>query len=133
MSILQFTSRATNMQCHNMCEPKSLMPGGVKSLLGMGLKFCVKSPRPTNKITTTVDRITRSIRLCWYFKYHPPPEEPGTGPSYIPGLYINNTDWEPPKCDDPGIEKSITAFGDALRTARKPYDKPTTSNLTPRQ
>ena len=46
----------------------------------------------------------------WYFKYHPPDANDGYGPSYIPGLYIPNRDWDPPECDNLALEKEITKF-----------------------
>ena len=133
MSIMQYSTRATNMQCHNMCDPSSLMPLGVKSLLGLGLKYCVRTPRPTNKIKNTIDRLKRNLRLMWYFKYHPPDEVDEDGPAYIPGLYIPNKNWDPPECDDLALEKGITKFKLDLQKTRKQYDRSTISNLTPRQ
>ena len=133
MTVKDFSSRAFNMQCHNMCNPPSLMRPGVKSLLGRGLKYCVRKPRPTNKVKNTINRLTRDLRLNWYFKYHPPDEEPGDGPSYIPGLYLNNQDWEPPACDEHEFEKGISTYKEALMTAQKRYNRSTPSNLTPRQ
>ena len=111
MTILQYFVQAINVQCHNMCDPSSLMPLGVKSLLlGLGLKYCVRTPRPTNKIKITIDCLKRNLRLMWYFKYHSPGEVDEDGPSYIPGLYISNKDLDPPECDDLALEKGIMKF-----------------------
>ena len=57
-----YKSKIANMSCHNYCEPKSTMPSGVESLLGMGLKYCIKVPRPTNKLPTTFDRFREDVR-----------------------------------------------------------------------
>ena len=117
MTTQQFSSRAFNMQCNNMCDPPSLMPSGVKSLLGHGLKYCVRSPRPTNKVKNTISLLTQDLRLNWYFKYHPPDQDPGDEQSHIPGLYLNNQDWKPPECNKHEFEKGISMYKDSLLVA----------------
>ena len=121
-----------NKTCHNYCEPKSSVPPGVISFLGLGLKFCIKQPRPTNKLHKTFERLVNDVRRISYFKNHPPEEEEEGETTYIPELYIKS-DWEAPKCDDKAIEKSLTAFETTLRREQQLYNKPSLSNLTPRQ
>ena len=99
-----------------MCDPPSIMSLGVKSLLGLGVKYYVRMPRPTNKIKNTIDCLKRNLRLNWYFKYHPPDVVNWDGPSYIPSLYIVNNGWEPPKCNDLALKKAITSFKVDLQT-----------------
>ena len=81
-----YKSKIANMSCHNYCEPKSTMPSGIKSLLGMGLKYCIKVPRPTNKLSKTFDRFREDVRRIAFFKKHPPEDES----SYIAKLYIKS-------------------------------------------
>lgn len=120
-----FYSRATNMTCHNYCNPPSAIPIGVKSLLGLGLKYCIKAPRPTNKLDTTIDRFKNDVRRISFWKFNPPEEEEGT--TYIPELYIKGN-WEP-RDSTVEIEKCITNFECDLRAKQKRYNKPTLSNL----
>ena len=120
------------MQCHNFCEPKSAMPSGARTLLGMGLKYCIKKPRPTNKTDKTIERLSGDVRRNWFFKYNAPPKQEGAETTYIPGLYIKSG-WDPPKCKNSQIEENLINFGNSLRKARYHYRKPTISNLTPRQ
>ena len=91
MSMLQCSSRATNMQCHSTCDPSLLMPSRIRSPLGLGLKHCVRTPRPTNKIKKTIYPLTRDLCLNQCFKYHPSPEEPAEGPSCIRGVSTSET------------------------------------------
>ena len=64
-----------------------MLPGGVRSIPGLGLTDCMRTPRPPNKIKKTIDPLIRHLRLNGYFKYHPLEEEQEDGSSYIPGLY----------------------------------------------
>ena len=121
-----------NKTCHNYCEPKSSVPAGVTPFLGLGLKFCIKTPRPTNKLNKTFERFNNDVRRIHYFKTHPPEEEDEGEVTYIPELYIKS-DWEPPKCADASIEKSMADFETTLCREQQLYNKPTLSNLTPRQ
>jgi len=130
MTPTQYFCKATNMACHNYCSIKP-MPVGTKQLLGLGLKYCIKRTRPTNKLDTTIDRFTNDVRRTYFFKYTSMPEEDGII-RYIPGLY-HKSDWEPPKaCKE--IEQSITNFSRELRNRQSFYQsKPTLSNLTSSQ
>ena len=131
MPVSQFFSRATNMSCHNYCSPPSLMPNGTKSVLGNGLKYCIKRPRPPKNIKkTTWDRFKNDVRRTSHF-LHNPPEEDGEV-RYIPELYIKS-DWEPPICQDEEIEDSIKAFESEFNSRRARYLKPTLSKLMPHQ
>ena len=120
-----------NKTCHNYCEPQSSIPAGVKQFLGLGLKFCIKTPRPTNKLNKTFERFKNDIRRIHYFKTHPSEEENEGEVTYIPELYIKS-DWEPPECADKNIEKSMADFETTLRREQQLYNKPTLSNLTPK-
>jgi len=106
------------------------MPIGISSLLGLGLKFCIKMPRPTNKLKQTMKRFRRDVRTIYYHKYYPPPEDGEL--SYIPELYFKS-DWEPLECKNNDIEEAMSAFESTLRTERARYCKPSPSNLLPCQ
>ena len=52
MTPQQYYSRATKMACHDYCIINP-MPVGTRYLLGLGLKYCLKKPRPTNRFDKT--------------------------------------------------------------------------------
>ena len=103
------------------------MPPGTKSLLGLGLKYCIKRPRPTNKLDNTINRFKNDVRRIHFFKMNPMEEDNGR---YIPGLYIKSG-WDPPLASD-RIEDCIVNFERALRNRQAFYNKPSLTNLTPR-
>mmetsp|Transcript_18789 Transcript_18789/g.39387 ORF Transcript_18789/g.39387 Transcript_18789/m.39387 type:complete len:131 (+) Transcript_18789:1198-1590(+) len=41
LTLIQYFAQPTNMACHNYCTIKTI-PSGTKSLLGLGLKYCLK-------------------------------------------------------------------------------------------
>lgn len=129
MTARAYFSRITNITCHNFCEPPDLMPTGVKSLLGLGLKYCIKAPKPTNKIDKTIERLRDDVRRIAWLRFNPQHEDPET--TYIPGLYLK-TDW---KADPtfPEIEKCLDNFETEIRRTRVRYNQPTLSNLTATQ
>ena len=107
------------------------MPAGTKSLLGLGLKFCVKRPRPSNNLDDTCERFRTDVCQIAHFKKHPPEEQPGV--HSIPGLYIMNGIWTPPEANK-HIEKCLNDFERELRNRQSVYNnKPVLSNLTMRQ
>ena len=106
------------------------MPSGAPSILGLGLKFCLKHPRPTNKIKDTIKRFTEDVRRISWVKNNPREEEPGEI-TYIRELYIKGTEWEPPRATK-DIEGAISSFANDLREECKRYRALAISNLTPR-
>ena len=102
------------------------MPRGVISLLGLGLKLCIKRPRPTNRIRQTIDRFKGDVRLLDWLLTQPPDTL-----GYIPGLYIKSG-WKPDHSPDKAVEGALFAFEKALIAEQARYNVPTISNLTPR-
>ena len=84
MPVAKFLARPANRRVHNLLRTLPL-PRGAKSLLGFGLKFCVKQPVPTNITDGTFARFNNDIRREWYFHLNPPTEAPG---EYNPRLYL---------------------------------------------
>jgi hypothetical protein len=93
------------MAYHNMCSG-TLPPPGITSLLGLGLKFCIESPRPSQSIDDSIQRFHGSIRLHFHFKDEEENNEKIVTASnaadeylqeesYIPSLYVPST-WNPP-------------------------------------
>ena len=80
MTTDQYFSHPTNLQCHNYLGDH-LMPKGAKVLLGLGLNYCIKTERPTNKLTKTITRIREDIRRKYFFAQNQQQEVEGR---YIP-------------------------------------------------
>ena len=118
------------MACHDYCKYKP-MPLGLRTLLGNGLKYCVRRPRPTNDLEKTLKRFKKDVRRIYMFWKNPSEDEPGV--RYIPGLYIKNDKWKPPAASAK-VEKCLSNFEEELRRRQSSYQNKTTlSNLTPRQ
>jgi hypothetical protein len=86
--------RPTNLAFHDLRQQKQKtnLSKYIKSLLGLGLKFCPTPRRTTDTttITRTLDRHQRDLWLRYYFKGKPPDNE-----QYNPRLYTPST-WMPP-------------------------------------
>jgi hypothetical protein len=99
MKPYHYFTRPNNMSYHNLCSP-SAAPPGLASLLGMGLKFCIESPRPNQRIGTSLRRFQRSVRLHFHFKNENDDDtddinstntDPDANIRYIPSLYLPST------------------------------------------
>ena len=77
---------------------------GTKSLLGLGLKYCLKKAHPNNDLTKTIDRFWTNVRRISHFYYNEQINE-SDAITYIPGLYLKG-DWDPPT-PTKEIKKSI--------------------------
>lgn len=119
------------MACHSFCRINPMLPG-VKSLLGLGLRYAIKMPRPANNYIKTVDRFTDDVRRIAFFKFNPPEDRDDGELRYIPQLYLKNEMWEPPVCEKcPEIEDCLGDFKkELLRRQRHYMQRPTPSNLT---
>jgi hypothetical protein len=76
---------------HNLCT-HTQPPPGFKSLLGLGLKYCIATPNYTPDIKKYLLKMAYNIRTKQYLlKNNPSPS--GT---YIPQIYVKLKDWNPP-------------------------------------
>lgn len=86
------------------------MPAGVPPVLGLGLKLCIKTPLPTNKLKNTIDLFKTDVRRIACLK-----EKTETDPNknaYIPEIYIKGN-WESPSTNKT-VEAALGAFTTAL-------------------
>ena len=115
-----------NKTYHNYCETA---PRGIQSILGgCGLKFCIKTPKPSKRsIKNLSDRFERQVRRIAYFRGR---EETDDG-NYNPSLYIPS-DWDPPRANDE-IEDALAAFRHRFTACHARYMRPSLSNVTPTQ
>ncbi len=108
------------------------MPAGTKSLLGLGLNYCIKMPLPANNYKQSIRRFTNDVRRIGYFKFKPPDPKDDDGEiRYIPGLYIKSDHEFGPvtKCDK--IEQCLKEFERELTRRQARFMlRPTASNLT---
>jgi hypothetical protein len=116
MKPYHYYMRPNNMAYHNLCSDTT-PPPGIASLLGLGLKFCIESPRPNQGLDLSILRFRRSVRLHFHFSNQEEGKESdGASASteqddaetYIPLLYIPST-WDPPPKFDK-VELAIVKF-----------------------
>jgi hypothetical protein len=91
-----YFSRPTNLAFHDLRRSKllkTILPTNVKSLLGLGLKFCPTPRHTTNStiVASTLTRHLRDLQLKHYFLKNPPENDD----TYNPRLYIKSK-WVPP-------------------------------------
>ena len=98
----------SNQQCDNYCNPTPLLPTGITSQLGLGVKYCIKTPRPTNKLNKILEHLQNKIRRIYHFKYFPLDEDKNKI-IYIPGLYIS-ADWIALECPEKSVEDALNLF-----------------------
>ena len=106
LPISTFESRISNASCHDLCDTKS-PPRLIKSLLGLGMKFC---PRPTH---TTSKQQLSSILDCsekdFYTKvqFTGEPNDPDWKENQ---LFLRDDGWQPTIACDPEILVRTQAF-----------------------
>ena len=139
MKPYHYFTRPNNMSYHNLCN-SAAAPPGLASLLGMGLKFCIESPRPNQSIDASIIRLQRSVRLHFWFKEKdddsdtesiPDPDDPDASVKYIPSLYLPSH-WEPP-AKNQTAEFALSEFDTKLNDLRRALPKHRRHNLSPSQ
>jgi len=120
-------SAARNMTCHNLLVDYPT-PVGVRSLLGLGLNYCIKNK--LNETTkNTFKRLREDIRRYYAFSIAPPEEDDDY--EYIPKLYHKSTYKFPPASEE--IETALNNFERELKQQQQQnYNKrKVSSNLPP--
>ena len=90
------------------------LPIGIKSLLGLGLKFCIERPRPYQDLCTSMQKFRKDVDLRSYLMKKGI-NEPTTGFNrrvYIKSIYIS------PACDGK-IASAIQRFEDKINELRQ--------------
>jgi hypothetical protein len=124
----QLNFRPTNMSCHNYCEDVP-PPPGTRALLSLGLKYCVRYPRPTNNINSSLNRLENDVRRIFTFLNKQEEDN-----NYIPQLYIRSDHiFKPLKDDGKEIEDALTLFRSTISAEQRRYRRPRSSNLHPLQ
>jgi len=105
-------------------------PPGINNLLGLGLKYCIATPKPNPNIKQCLLKMAYKIRTKHYLNH----KTPNTSNSYIPQLYIKLKNWNPPPATEhvenclTRFEKLLTAATTANRNKTNPF-----TNLTHNQ
>lgn len=95
----QYFSQPKTLAFHNLCMANTALPPGVATTLGLGLKYCIESPKPQSQavwIQKSLRRFARSIRIHKTVRDRDSADNGGI--SYIPGLYIASN-WNPKRVD----------------------------------
>ncbi|EJK45389.1 hypothetical protein THAOC_35999 [Thalassiosira oceanica] len=118
--------RMRNKTYHNYCKTA---PRRVQSILGgLGLKFCVKPTKPSQKsFTTLCDKLDNQVRRIAYFNGR---DDTDDG-NYNPSLYIPSN-WKPPQGDEE-IKDALATLRRHIQSDSRRYTKRTLSNITPYQ
>ena len=119
----KYFNKTNKLAYHNLCTTLA-PPSGLGPLLGLGMKFCIKSMKPNLKsLPLAFERLRRDMRLRYNFAGEENLE-------FNPRLYIKST-WEPPDAC-PQIERRLDKLEKVLTSARDEILKSThpSSNLS---
>ncbi len=90
----EYYTRPGNMAYHNLCTTAT-PPPGTAALLGLGLKFCIESPRPFQDLDSSMQRFRRDMRMHCRFNLGATTNDGEDEDEYNPRLYIRSQ-WTPP-------------------------------------
>ena len=128
MPVRYLLEQPRNTAVHNLLFEKPL-PAGTKTLFGKGLRFCLRSRTPANKLEDTIDRYNNDMRRDNFWIRNPQPE--GCENIYNPKLYFKSATVFGP--NSPELEEILEDFASSLRKAEKRWRSRNHPNLTPRQ
>jgi hypothetical protein len=107
------------MAFHSLCLTAKTPRAGTEFLLGLGLKYCIESPRPYQRLASSIRRIQRSVRLHYVFKDQDDDSdtdnnytEAESRVKYIPSLYCPS-DWQLPAAPD-NAENAMSKLDEKL-------------------
>jgi hypothetical protein len=130
MSPHEYYTRPGNMAFHNLCTTAT-PPPGTAALLGLGLKYCIETPRPFQELDTSMRRFRRDMRLHCCFNLGAPTNNEENTEEYIPRLYIPSK-WQPPLAPST-YEFTFDSFDKLLTDERRSLPWTRRYNLTPSQ
>ena len=128
MPVRDLLEQPRNTAVHNLLFEKPL-PAGTRTLFGKGLRFCIRSRTPANKLYNTTSRFNNDIRRANFWIQNPQPE--GCENTYNPKLYFRSETVFSP--NSPELEEILEDFATSLRRAEKRWRSRNSPNLTPRQ
>lgn len=117
-----YLARPSNSAFHNLCTTTQL-PASFRSLLGLGLNFCLRSPSTAGKSSVDITRFRRDTHTRMFFAH---------SPISAPALFIRSN-WEPPTDEIPTeFRVRVSAFCRSIHTLFQPR-KRSLPNLLPMQ
>ena len=122
-----FFTRPQNIAFHDLTSTSTPVPKNIRSLLGLGLKFCpVQHKTPSQ--SANFDRFRRNLLCKTFFAK----DETESDPEYEAKFYVN-TDWEPPDFSIPdSVLDRLNNFETKMKLAYKSHRR-STVNLLPCQ
>ena len=107
------TANISNSEFHNLLPEGQELPPGTKSLLGLGLKFCIERPRPYQDLCKSMQEFRAAVNLRCYLEQegkNDPDED------FNPRLYVNS-EWNAPPCPNPHA-KALDNFEEEINVMR---------------
>lgn len=124
-----------NLSVHNLCKDNP-PPLGTKNLLGLGLKFCLATPKANPNIKQCLRQMAYKIRTKHYLTQNNTNNKNNidNASSYIPQIYVKLQGWNPPPTSIT-VENRLTDFEKLLETAiqNNKRRKSNATNLTQSQ
>ena len=128
MSPTHYHSRPTHLAFHDLTTTIK-PPANLRSLLGLGLQF-IPTPKKSNhfaKISDSIDRLTRSLKLKFYFA-----DRESSESDYNPRIYIPSA-WTPPRWEFPEAQLNPRLQDFASRMKKLFRPRKGITNLLPHQ
>ena len=126
-----YFNRPTHTAFHDLTHPTTIVPRNIKSLLGLGLKFCPVPKDTTRNPILNVSRFERNLLCKVYFGYD---EDDPRRENFNPKFYRPSTwfpaDWMIPKEVISRLNKFTSSIYSAYRSKPK---RRRTQNLLPSQ
>ena len=97
-----YFSRPTNLAFHNLCLPSTILPAGVRGLLGLGLNFCPRPAFSNGRKAVQLVRFDRDCLTRMLFCGSPPRESDS-------GLFVRS-DWTPIREEIPAEFRARVSF-----------------------
>lgn len=122
------TANISNSEFHNLLPEGQELPPGTKSLLGLGLKFCIERPRPYQDLCKSMQEFRAAVNLRCYLELegkNDPDED------FNPRLYVNS-EWKAPPCPNPHA-KALDNFEEEINVLRRNLPSYRRFNLRPIQ
>ena len=127
MPSCEYSSLMTNMKYHNLCKELT-PPRNAGRLLGLGLSYCLQSPRPRQDIDQTMARLRRDVRRKAFFDG----QTEADGGDFNPKLYIPSK-WEPDKtCPEVEGEEKLNSLERELKNLQDASRRRRPSNRSKR-
>ena len=133
-------NRPTHTSFHNLCtNPHTCyLPKNIKTLLGLGLNFCIQPEKSSPINLVDLDQFRKDIHRIIMLSNTPEEEERS-----IPKLYLPDPDWQPAEPENEELANRCNNFistilknsanqKNSLQPTTKSTSHPTMANRTPR-